>query len=1191
MLALFISLSLLSQEPPRELSVCETGFASWLPPTNPEGLLGYRLWLDNVELGDIDTTEYQIDTDTLQSNEEYTFSVAAVYTDTISEAISHYLHYYPCSHFLSPQFFKGSYVDENTVELTWTNYRMEPYGYVGGLVTHSGAGYNNGWHVSALHDGLTAYGFNVNRDDGIMVMDKFDTPNGWSAGGVYGFRFYLYQDATPISTLTGVYMAIYDGDPLNGGQLIAGDLETNVKGSTYLKHIYRTSEDDFTEVNRPIACIEADLYPGEIPAGTYWFIATFTGSLKGGVYIIPRTVMGQTTTGEARIYDPENGWQPLLDPGTGTQQGMAIGIIGPGNGGADAISYTDLYRDGELIAHGLDPEEEGFIDYNVPFGIHDYTIVNVYDAWWYDCPNESCPKTIDVRPCYPPENFEVETEPLNDELIVCHLTWDKENDIPQREDIRTFYEIYRKEESQNNFHIVGVLPKDETQDSFEYYDTVSQGTYYYKVSDYNVFPTGSCESNFASHTPPRPVTNFQYEIKSSNRVRFTWDYPENYTPNLHPITWSDCEYYSLIGAATHINWPCAHRFDTEDLQDYVGWRIKAVGFMPTQDRTNYSIRVWKGEYEPELCYDAPVGSDTVLFVMNDYGLSEDIYIEEGKQLWIGFNTDDPYGRYPWAIDDGPAVVGKGDLIWMNDGFTSLGYPYNFIIRAYIEGPNGEQKVLGWESKPMENDLITAFNIYLNGQLFDVIHGDIHLAYDYSCFEDWNMDFAVTAVYGDQESEPVSAHLSWPDDERWFWKVISQPDGYDTDSLGNITISTTEGMAWLLSVVNGYNCNPGSSLNNKTISIVNDIDLSDGLWSSLHDPLWSGFNATIEGNGFTISGLHGANAFISRTDGIVRNLNFSDCEFINSSSGYFSRVGCIASHIWEHAEIDNCHVQNSICASENYCGGLVGEAVCSTIRNCSFSDGIVTSNGTCCGGLVGSGTGVVIENSYFVGDLMRVSGNSTSLGGIIGESNYDAWNGRCRIRNCYSTLLESNVPEIVSGIVGVNKENNIITNCYSIYPQEISLDNQGTIENCAMFDGSGTSWTMSEPVMVGGLQTDDLLTALDHWVTDQTVPDTYFHWVEDTQMTNSGLPIFGELYDGLEDLSNDFGTIIYPNPTTGLLSITTDDFGHAEIYDLTGRLMKQSKQTTIDLGRLPQGLYVVKIFDHSGNSIIRKVIKQ
>ena len=63
-------------------------------------------------------------------------------------------------------------------------------------------------------------------------------------------------------------------------------------------------------------------------------------------------------------------------------------------------------------------------------------------------------------------------------------------------------------------------------------------------------------------------------------------------------------------------------------------------------------------------------------------------------------------------------------------------------------------------------------------------------------------------------------------------------------------------------------------------------------------------------------------------------------------------------------------------------------------------------------------------------------------------------------------------------------------------------------------------------------------------------------------------------------------------TTGISTLSLDGQDDVQaIYDLTGRLMKQSKQTTIDLGRLPQGLYVVKIFDHSGNSIIRKVIKQ
>ena len=67
--------------------------------------------------------------------------------------------------------------------------------------------------------------------------------------------------------------------------------------------------------------------------------------------------------------------------------------------------------------------------------------------------------------------------------------------------------------------------------------------------------------------------------------------------------------------------------------------------------------------------------------------------------------------------------------------------------------------------------------------------------------------------------------------------------------------------------------------------------------------------------------------------------------------------------------------------------------------------------------------------------------------------------------------------------------------------------------------------------------------------------------------------------------------IYPNPTTGLLTISMEDFSHAEVYDLMGRMIKRSQQPTFDLHNLPQGLYVVKLFDHSKNSMIRKVVKQ
>ena len=691
----------------------------------------------------------------------------------------------------------------------------------------------------------------------------------------------------------------------------------------------------------------------------------------------------------------------------------------------------------------------------------------------------------------------------------------------------------------------------------------------------------------------QPVTNLRYEVQDSNKARFDWDFPEDYIPHEQELSWSDCEYYTLIGSATHINWPCAHRFDTDDLQNYVGWRIKTIAFMPTQDRTDYSIRIWKGEEAPELCYDSPVGNDTICFQMNYYPVTENIYIEEGKQLWIGFNAEDPYGRWPWAVDAGPAVIGKGDLMWMDGGFVSMGemgMNYNFCIRAYIESPEGEQKVIGWETRPTENEVITGYNLYIDGQLVKEIHGEYPLYYEYWCINDWNMEFAVKALYGNQEAESVSINTVWPDDNRWYWKIITQPAGYEIDTIGNVTISTAEGLAWLISTANGYNCQQRSDFLGKTISITNDIDLSEHEWTSLGLGFawYNYFRGTVEGNGHTISGMHVSDqngcGFFQGFRGAMRDLNFNGCEITN----YSKPIGCLASSS-EQGTFINCHVTVTTINGSSNCGGLLGnESYPTTMRNCSFTDGEIGITTQGCGGLIGCANWITAENCYFVGTLTDISGDATKMGGIAG---YESSTREVNIRNCYAVLLDSNAPEKVAGIINNLESTGTVSNCYSIISPEICFDNQGMIENSAMFDGSGTFWTLTEPVMVGGLQTDDLLTALDHWVTDQTAPDTYFHWVEDTQMTNSGLPIFGELYDGLEDLSNDFGTIIYPNPTTGLLSITTDDFGHAEIYDLTGRLMKQSKQTTIDLGRLPQGLYVVKIFDHSGNSIIRKVIKQ
>lgn len=693
-----------------------------------------------------------------------------------------------------------------------------------------------------------------------------------------------------------------------------------------------------------------------------------------------------------------------------------------------------------------------------------------------------------------------------------------------------------------------------------------------------------------------PVTNLQYEVKDSNKARFIWDFPENYTAHSQSISWSNCEYYDLIGSPTHINWPCAHRFDTYDLRYFVGWRVTAIEFMPTQDRTDYSIRIWKGEEAPELCYNFPVGDDTTLFQMNYYPVTEDVFIEEGKQLWIGFNTDDPYGRYPWAVDHGPAMAGKGDLMWMAGGFESMaGYNmnYNLCIRAHIESPEGEQKVIGWDSQQEEDEAITGYNLYVNGDLVEAIEGSIPTYYDLTCISDWNdLEFTVKAVYGEQESEPASISTTWPDDDRWYWKVITQPDDYVVDDDGNITISSAEGLAWLISVVNGYNCQPGKMLATKTINITDDIDLSDGIWTAIDFTNYyygeQYFAANIRGNGFTISGLHGSYSFINNFKGSLKDLNFEDCEFIDTEGEH--PIGGIVCYLTlsstNYPLIDNCHVRNTTVQSEGVCGGLVGSTNQSTIRNCSFTDGTVTTYGSYCGGLLGKDDSYSsVENSYFVGNLMDLSGDTAQMGGIVGYS----YNHKS-IKNCYAVLMESNVPENVAGIISDLGTVRAIYNCYSMFPHEICFDTLASEVNCAMFDGGGNDWQLLEPVLVGEQQTDDLLTALETWVTIQTNLNRYYEWVEDTEMINHGFPIFGEKYDDIKEKPSDNEALLYPNPTTGLLTITMDDFSHAEVYDLMGRRIKQSQQPTLDIHALPQGIYVVKVFNNTGNIIIRKVIK-
>ncbi|MBR5604728.1 MAG: hypothetical protein IKW51_11140 [Bacteroidales bacterium] len=86
-------------------------------------------------------------------------------------------------------------------------------------------------------------------------------------------------------------------------------------------------------------------------------------------------------------------------------------------------------------------------------------------------------------------------------------------------------------------------------------------------------------------------------------------------------------------------------------------------------------------------------------------------------------------------------------------------------------------------------------------------------------------------------------------QKWTDVVTSKPETFIVDNDGNITISDEAGFAWLVSVVNGLNGENANSLAGKTITISNDIDMSDYEWTPIKN-----FEGIMKGNDNTIKGL-------------------------------------------------------------------------------------------------------------------------------------------------------------------------------------------------------------------------------------------------------------------------------------------------------------------------------------------------
>ena len=389
---------------------------------NPgKGLLGYDLYLDDIQIGFTTETTYQIPQSLCTYGHTYTASVDAAYESGVS-ARDYYTftaHYLPAPRNLAAAAIQSSvyliweepimpgksaqvghpnlptnslgehangvsnfiptaqYTPSNTDAILWDN---------GTIINSPGTG-AGGADESVIPSGGSSYGFAMNQAGPYSVADDFTVGTSWTVTSVT-FQGYQTNSGTT-STFTGAYFRIYDGDPSSGGTVIWGDLTTNLMTSTNFSGIYRVNAPG-EGTARPVMNIICDGLNISLAPGTYWIEWATTGSVASGPWV------PNTAAAVGNSIQNTGSWAGLVNPGA-----IDLPFIISGNGGGggvapDVLAYN-IYRDGTLVAT-VPGDVYEYYDLYLDPDEYCYTITAVYDLEPFGFPAGSTDESLEEGP-------------------------------------------------------------------------------------------------------------------------------------------------------------------------------------------------------------------------------------------------------------------------------------------------------------------------------------------------------------------------------------------------------------------------------------------------------------------------------------------------------------------------------------------------------------------------------------------------------------------------------------------------------------------------------------------------------------------------------------------------------------------------------------------------------------------------
>lgn len=225
-----------------------------------------------------------------------------------------------------------------------------------------------------------------------------------------------------------------------------------------------------------------------------------------------------------------------------------------------------------------------------------------------------------------------------------------------------------------------------------------------------------------------------------------------------------------IGTGAVADFDVAAKWDPvgeHGISPWVGMNITKIKFFPAEptSMSTYTLRIWTGG-AGNLVYEQAVASPTI-DAWNEIVLTTPWTIPSGTIVMAGYRVNTT-GGYPAGCDEGPQVEGYGNMIRMNNAWTTLSalsatLTYNWNIRIYVTDATGREYEI--TQLPINEQInsgtlmattnrvnrdVTAFKIYRDQVQIDQVPGT-QLTYT-----DMNVDgglhtYYVTAMYGANES--------------------------------------------------------------------------------------------------------------------------------------------------------------------------------------------------------------------------------------------------------------------------------------------------------------------------------------------------------------------------------------------------------------------------------------------------------